>query len=89
MIPQSNVIFAFLFIGFLVWITVRGELPTYLNYLLQGAASQQAAQAGQQASAQQSAATAPSNDNEASGINPELGQVASSLGSVASLAALA
>lgn len=32
--PQSNVIFAFLFIGFLVWITVRGELGAYAGFLL-------------------------------------------------------
>jgi len=27
--PQSNVIFAFLFAAFIVFITVRGELPSY------------------------------------------------------------
>lgn len=32
--PQSNVIFGFLFIGFMVWVTVRGELATYIGYLI-------------------------------------------------------
>jgi hypothetical protein len=30
---QSNIIFAFLFVAFLVFITMRGELPTYLGFL--------------------------------------------------------
>lgn len=35
---QSNVIFASLFIAFIVYITVRGELPSYIN-ILKGKAS--------------------------------------------------
>lgn len=31
---QSGVIFGFLFIGFLVFITIRGELPIYAGLLL-------------------------------------------------------
>jgi len=31
---QSNVIFAFLFIGFIVFITARGELRTYMGFLI-------------------------------------------------------
>ena len=31
--PQSNVIFAFLFVAFLVFTTARGELQTYLSLL--------------------------------------------------------
>jgi len=33
---QSNVIFAYLLIAFIVFITVKGELPTYLGFLLGG-----------------------------------------------------
>jgi hypothetical protein len=36
---QSNVIFAYLLIAFIVFITVRGELPTYLGFLLGGTSS--------------------------------------------------
>lgn len=36
---QSNVIVAYLLIAFIVFITVRGELPTYLGFLLGGSAS--------------------------------------------------
>lgn len=32
--PQSNAIFAFIFIGFLFFITARGELRKYMGYLL-------------------------------------------------------
>jgi hypothetical protein len=32
--PQSNVIFAYLFAAFVIFITVRGELPKYLGFLL-------------------------------------------------------
>jgi hypothetical protein len=31
---QSNVIFGFLAAAWLIFITVRGELPTYLGFLL-------------------------------------------------------
>jgi hypothetical protein len=31
---QSNVIFAFLFAAFVIFITMRGKLPTYLGFLL-------------------------------------------------------
>lgn len=33
---QSNAIFAFILGAFVVYITVRGELPTYLGFLLAG-----------------------------------------------------
>jgi hypothetical protein len=33
-VPQSNVIFFYLFAAFLVFITMRGELPKYLGFLL-------------------------------------------------------
>jgi len=33
---QSNVIFASLLIAFIIFITVKGELPTYLGFLLGG-----------------------------------------------------
>lgn len=32
--PQSNVIFFFVFAAFFVFITMRGELPKYLGFLL-------------------------------------------------------
>jgi hypothetical protein len=32
--PQSNAIFFFLFAAFFVFITLRGELPKYLGFLL-------------------------------------------------------
>ena len=32
--PQSNVIFFYLFAAFFVFITMRGELPKYLGFLL-------------------------------------------------------
>jgi hypothetical protein len=31
---QSNAIFAFVFVAFFVFITLRGELPKYAGYLL-------------------------------------------------------
>jgi hypothetical protein len=31
---QSNVVFAFLFIAFLVFITARGELRTYMGFII-------------------------------------------------------
>lgn len=31
--PQTNVIFAFLFAAYFVFITVRGELPIYLGFI--------------------------------------------------------
>ena len=31
--PQSNVIFGFLFAAFVIFITQRGELPIYLGFL--------------------------------------------------------
>jgi hypothetical protein len=31
---QSNVIFAFLFAAFVIFITVRGNLPVYLGFIL-------------------------------------------------------
>jgi hypothetical protein len=33
---QSNAIFGFLFIAFLVYITMKGELPVYLGFLFGG-----------------------------------------------------
>lgn len=32
--PQSNVIMAFVFAAFIVFVTQRGELPVYLGFLL-------------------------------------------------------
>jgi hypothetical protein len=32
--PQSNVIFFYLFAAFFVFITMRGELPKYMGFLL-------------------------------------------------------
>lgn len=32
--PQSNVIFFYLFAAFVIFITMRGELPKYLGFLL-------------------------------------------------------
>lgn len=32
--PQSNVIFAFLFAAFIIFVTVRGNLPKYMGFLL-------------------------------------------------------
>lgn len=32
--PQSNVIFFYLFAAFVVFITTRGELPKYMGFLL-------------------------------------------------------
>jgi hypothetical protein len=32
--PQSNVIFFYVFAAFLVFITMRGELPKYMGFLL-------------------------------------------------------
>jgi hypothetical protein len=32
--PQSNVIFFYVFAAFFVFITLRGELPKYLGFLL-------------------------------------------------------
>jgi len=80
---QSNVIFAFLLVSFLVWITVKGELTTYINYLTKGAASAQAASAGQNASAAASSGT-PSTSQTASSsaINPAIAQSAQSIGAV-------
>lgn len=65
---QSAFIFGYLFIAFFVWITLRGELPTYMGLLLlspAGSAStsttpQQQSQAGStnaQNTASQQAAT--------------------------------
>lgn len=34
MIPQGNVIFFFLFAAFVIYITIRGELPKYMGFLL-------------------------------------------------------
>lgn len=31
---QSNAIFAFMFAAFVVFVTMRGELPTYMGFLL-------------------------------------------------------
>lgn len=31
---QSNAIFAFLFLAFFVFITMRGELPKYMSFVL-------------------------------------------------------
>lgn len=31
---QSNAIFAYLFIAFLIFITMRGKLPKYLGFLI-------------------------------------------------------
>jgi hypothetical protein len=33
-VQQSNVIFATLFVAFLVFVTMRGKLPKYLGFLL-------------------------------------------------------
>lgn len=32
--PQSNVIFFYLFAAFVIYVTIRGELPLYLGFLL-------------------------------------------------------
>lgn len=32
--PQSNVIFFYIFAAYLIFITMRGELPKYLGFLL-------------------------------------------------------
>lgn len=32
--PQSNVIFAFVFAAYVIFITMRGELPKYMGFLL-------------------------------------------------------
>jgi hypothetical protein len=37
--PQSSAIFAFLAVAFLIFITQRGELPTYLNFLFNPSAN--------------------------------------------------
>lgn len=42
---QSNAIFAFLFIAFLVFITMKGELPLYMGFLF-GTSSGSGANAG-------------------------------------------
>jgi hypothetical protein len=36
---QSNVIAAFIFAAFLIYITLKGELPTYMGFLLSSAPS--------------------------------------------------
>lgn len=33
-LSQSNVVFGFLLVAFLIFITARGELPIYLGFLL-------------------------------------------------------
>jgi hypothetical protein len=35
-VSQSNVIFAYLLIAYLIFITMRGELPIYMGFLLGG-----------------------------------------------------
>lgn len=37
---QSNVIFASIFLAYIVFITMRGELPIYLGFLLKSAPAQ-------------------------------------------------
>lgn len=32
--PQSNVIFAYLFAAFVIFVTMRGKLPKYLGFVL-------------------------------------------------------
>jgi hypothetical protein len=39
--PQSSYIAGFLLIGFLVFITARGELPAYMNVILGKPSTQQ------------------------------------------------
>lgn len=39
---QSNTIFAYLLIAFVVFITMRGELPKYLGFLLAGHSAEEA-----------------------------------------------
>jgi hypothetical protein len=53
MLPQSSWIAAFLLIGFLVFITARGELPSYLSVLL-GTAKSASPSTATNASASQS-----------------------------------
>lgn len=36
---QSNVIAGFIFVAFLIYITMKGELPTYMGFLLSSAPS--------------------------------------------------
>jgi hypothetical protein len=40
---QSNAIFFFLIAAFIIFITMRGELPTYLGFLVGGSSSAPAA----------------------------------------------
>jgi hypothetical protein len=86
--PQSNVIFAFLFISFAVWVTAKGELSTYIDYLIHGApGTSNTATAAASAETQQTASTPTGTDasSTASGVNPSL---VTSYAAVAGAAAL-
>jgi hypothetical protein len=67
---QSNVIFAAIFIAYLIFITVRGEIPIYLGLLLKSPA--------------QTPGTTAATATAASGVNA--GQVANAATATASLA---
>jgi hypothetical protein len=67
---QSNIIFGAIFIAYLIFITVRGEVPIYLGLLLRSPAQAQA--------------PATSTATAASGVN--VGQVANAATATASLA---
>jgi hypothetical protein len=59
-VQQSNVIFAMILIAFIVFITVRGELPAYLS-LLRGSTANGSSPAGGTGNLQAGSAPASSN----------------------------
>lgn len=79
---QSNFIFGMLLIAYIVYITAKGELPTYIQ-LLRGGGAQPAgtsANAGSAASGILSGAAALLNSDTNSALNPTSGIVDNPLG---------
>lgn len=68
---QSNIIFGMILVAFIVFITVRGELQTYLTFLRGGGASPSTDTQGSEPAAQTSAAGSIDIISEASAIAPD------------------
>lgn len=86
-LSQDNIIFAMVFFAFIVWITSKGELPTYLSYFKPVAGKQGPAATNVQASSTTGASTPSAAVNSAVGAinnaitsNPVGGAISAALG---------
>lgn len=74
-LSQDNIIFAMVLFAFLVWITTKGELPTYLSYFKPVTGKQGPAATNVQASSTTAPPTASSVPSGGDGANPVTGVV--------------